>query len=294
MALFTPEPGGPDENDKQAEVKTDPPKKKGRVLWIFVAIICVSLAVACAFMLGGVWQAGRTQARIDEIAGRPVTPVAIATHTPAPDGPPRSEVPIPTPTPRPRRENEREINFAELQSYNPDVIGWVEVPGTNIDYPIVTTLCNYHYLDHDLFGNSSEHGTIYTDIRNAPDWEDPFIILYGHNMADGSKFSNLHRFRDEDFFNENRRIIIYTPEGQLEFWVFAAYERDDAHVMGARNFRNRTVMREYLSGIETVAGPGAQFDMENVSVADGILTLSTCVTGDYSRRFLVQAIFVAP
>jgi len=173
------------------------------------------------------------------------------------------------------------------------VIGWIEVPGTNIDYPFVSTLDNYYYLDRDLFGNRSIQGTIFADIRNNPDMEDPFIVLYGHNMKDGSKFANLHRFRNETFFNENNKVIIYTPEGQLEYRIFAAYERNDEHLMGTKNFRNPAIMKEYILEIPDIARPGAILDLDDITETDSILTLSTC-TGNDVIRFLVQAVFVAP
>jgi len=236
----------------------------------------------------------RTQEIIQEVAARPIetpppTPVPEAENNDEPTPEPR-----PMPTPKPRRPNERDINFEELWEINPDVIGWIEIPGTGVDYPFVSTLDNYYYLDIDLFGNRNHQGTIFADIRNFPDMEDPFIILYGHSMRDGTKFATLHGYLGvEDYFIENNRIIIYTPDGQLEYRIFAAYERDDEHIMGIRNFRKPDVMREHLLTLRDVAKPGSIINLDGITEADSMLVLSTC-TDDDAIRLIVQAVFVAP
>jgi len=202
----------------------------------------------------------------------------------------------PTPTPRPlkpRIPNERDINFKELSESNPDIMGWIEIPGTKIDYPVLTTYDNEFYLEHDFFGNRDLRGSIFADIRNNTDWEDPFVILYGHNNKDGSMFSSLRNFRNESFFDENKRIIIYTPDGQLEYRVFAAFSRDEEHLMGTKNFRNPAVMRAYLDEMQNVAEEYTFIDLSDVDETDSILALSMC-SRHGTRRYIVHAVFVPP
>jgi len=261
--------------------------------------VAVSMFLMCLLLFDVTFTNAGNQDLIDEIAERPIqTPTPSPTPAPEPTPEPEPEIEEEPPEPeppqlKPRVPNEREINFNELWEINTDVIGWIEIPGTNIDYPFVTTLDNYYYLDIDLFGNRSQKGTIFTDIRNNPDMEDPFIVLYGHNMRDGSKFANLHRYKNENFFNENNRVIIYTPEGQLEYRIFAAFERDDEHLMGTQNFRNPATMRNYLDTIPEVAKPGAILDMDNITEEDSIIILSTC-TGRDDTRYIVHAVFIHP
>jgi len=181
----------------------------------------------------------------------------------------------------------------EMRTLNPDYVCWIRIGGTSIDYPVVTTISADHYLETDFFGNRSARGTLFTDIRNDPDWEDPFIVIYGHNMKDGSMFADLRKFRNKDFFSENRRIIIYTPEGQLEYRIIAAYERDNEHIMGTRNFRNPRVMREHLASLLDIDSAGAIFEIDNVTDTDSLLVLSTC-TWSEEKRFIVQAVFLPP
>jgi len=180
-----------------------------------------------------------------------------------------------------------------LSETNPDIMGWIEIPGTKVDYPVVTTYDNEFYLEHNFFGKRDLRGTIFADIRHNPDWEDPFVVLYGHNNKDGSMFSSLRNFRRESFFDENKRIIIYTPDGQLEYRVFAVYARDDDHLMGTRNFRNPAVMRAYLDEMQNVAEDYIIIDLSDVDENDSILALSVCANYG-ENRFIVHAVFVPP
>ena len=208
-------------------------KNKKALIWILVAFVCLVVAVISGWNYYTRLQARNTQEFIREVGisqsmPRPVPlPVADTQTTEEAEPEPESddlEPTVPQRPLKPRKPNKREINFDELRKLNPDVIGWIEIPNTRIDYPVVSTLNNQFYVNHDLLGNSSNYGTLFTDILNNPDWEDRFIIIYGHNMRDGSKFADLHYFRNKRFFNNNRTIHIYTPEGQLDYHIFAAYE----------------------------------------------------------------------
>jgi len=269
--------------------------KRNKYIIFRVSFIAISVFLVCFLLFDVSWQGrgAREQELVREIAQRPPeTPAPTPTPEPVEEPEPEPE-PKPTPTPKPRKPNERDINFEELREINPDVIGWIEIPGTKVDYPFVTTFDNDLYLDIDLFGNRNPAGTIFADVRNHPNMEDPFIVLYGHNMVDGSKFGTLSDFRDESFFNNNRRLIIYTPEGQLEYRIFAAYFRDDEHIMGTRNFRNPAVMQAHLDELSELDGPGTVIDLDGITGEDSILVLSTCTASDVVR-YVIQAVFVEP
>jgi hypothetical protein len=102
-------------------------------------------------------------------------------------------------------------------------------------------------------------------------------------------------FRHERFVNENKRIIIYTPDGQLEYRVFAVFVRDDEHLIGIRNFRNPSVMRAYLDDMENVAERYTYIDLSEVNDTDSIIALSMCYGASRrNRRLIVHAVFVPP
>ncbi|MDL2237153.1 class B sortase [Christensenellaceae bacterium OttesenSCG-928-K19] len=291
-----------EEQTKSTELNNgDKTKKtvKKSVLWGCIAAACLVVVFVCGWSLG---KAQGEQQRQEELAALAAEVAAMPESTPTPQP---TATPEPTvvqkggeqaePTPLPRRQNERNVGFDRLLEENPDVIGWLEVGGTTIDYPLLSSLINDYYLTHDFYREESAYGAIYIDIRNNADLNDPFTVIYGHNMKDGSMFADLHKFEEEDFFYEHGQIRIYTPEGQLNYEVFAAFKRDDAHLLGNQDFKKAAVKRKHLDEIRALEGTeDAYIDMDDVTVDDTIVALSTCVTGEGENRYVVYAKFIPP
>ncbi len=104
------------------------------------------------------------------------------------------------------------IDFEALTVENPDTIGWIRIPDTNVDYPIVQGTDNDFYLDHDFYGKESAAGSIYLDFESEADLQGRNQILYGHNMKNGSMFKDINRYKDPEYFKEHQYFSIYTPE----------------------------------------------------------------------------------
>lgn len=115
------------------------------------------------------------------------------------------------------------IDFDGLRAVNPEVVGWVDIPGADISYPIVQTGDNDKYLHTGFDGQSSSSGAIFADKGCQSDLMGSHTIIYGHHMRDGSMFANLVNFKDPDFFNAHDRILLSTPERQMRLTVIAAY-----------------------------------------------------------------------
>lgn len=308
MALFKKKTNENEEQAAESETAPNETKKKIKsIIWISVAVVCIAVFIFSGWHFYTRWQARNTQNLIQEIGLSQVQATPNPTPQPQPIEPihdePESELEpyeqeseTPQRPTKPRRPNEREINFEELRELNPNVIGWIEIPGTRINYPIVSTTDNEFYVHHDLLGNRSHFGTLFTDFINNS-WDDSFVIIYGHNMNDGSKFAGLHNFRDLRFFNRNRMIHIYTPEGQLDFRIFAAYDWSDENLIIGNNLWTRGSLRAYLEeirwGDRPQRGNVDLDDMENITEFDSFLTLSTC-TARATDRYLVKAVFVYP
>ena len=106
---------------------------------------------------------------------------------------------------------ENPVNVAELHAQNPDIYSWIYIPETNVNYPVAQSDADDNfYLDHDIYKGYSFPGTIYSQSCNKKDYSDRVTVLYGHNMLDGSMFATLHRFSDQQFFNENRYMLFMT------------------------------------------------------------------------------------
>ena len=98
------------------------------------------------------------------------------------------------------------IDFAGQQEINPDIYAWIQIPGTTVDYPVLQSDDEPEdfYLNHDVNGKYKFAGCIYSQMLNSKDFSDPNTILYGHTLNKGSMFTSLHKFRNAEFFNENK------------------------------------------------------------------------------------------
>ena len=104
-------------------------------------------------------------------------------------------------------------------------------------------------------------------------------------------FATLHNFRDRDFFDANREILIYTPTHILHYTIFAAYTYDDRHILNCFDFSDKKEFQKYLDEIYELRSMDAYFLEEpKVTTEDKIITLSTCVGNDDSSRYLVQGV----
>ncbi len=99
--------------------------------------------------------------------------------------------------------------FEELRAINPDVNGWLTMPGTAIDYPLVRGETNNSYINTDVYGNFALAGSIFLDSRNDDYYQDLYSLLYGHNMSRHRMFSDVNLYKDEAFFNEHQDGLLY-------------------------------------------------------------------------------------
>lgn len=172
---------------------------------------------------------------------------------------------------------------------NQDIYAWIYIPGTAIDYPVLQhPTDDSHYLNYNLNGSKGYPGCIYTEKINSKNFTDFNTILYGHNMKNGTMFASLHYFETQSFFDNYPYVFVYREDQVLVYEVFAAYKRDDKHILYAYDFETETGRQEYLDEIRSEDGNARHREME-VSANSHILTLSTCIRGESTNRYLVQA-----
>lgn len=109
-----------------------------------------------------------------------------------------------------------EIDFDELRAINEDIVAWIQIPRIGVDYPVVQGKDDEPYLHYTFDGIANKAGSIFLDYRNRADFTDSKVILYGHNMKDGSMFSNLKKYQDADFRKEQGKVLLYLPDKVLE------------------------------------------------------------------------------
>jgi sortase B len=157
----------------------------------------------------------------------------------------------------------------DLQAKFPDVVGWLTVPGTKIDYPFVWYKDNDHYLRRDLNGETATVGTLFMDYRCEKDFTSRNTIVYGHHMKNGSMFGTLKAFADKGFFEANRYGTIYLPRETLalEFFAYLVVKSTDTEIYSAAPSEN------YL---EYVRRNARQYRDIGLTGGGRIITLSTC------------------
>ena len=116
---------------------------------------------------------------------------------------------------------EPSVDFDALEKINPDVVGWLKMEDTVIDYPIVHGKDNDYYLDHIFDGTHYTFGTIFIDFRNRPVFEDDITVIYGHAMLDGSMFKSLEQFESQSYADEHQEFSFETREHKYRLEPFA-------------------------------------------------------------------------
>lgn len=186
------------------------------------------------------------------------------------------------------------VNVPELEENNPDIYAWINIPNTNVNYPVAQSDADDNfYLDHDINKSYSFPGTIYSQSCNKRDFSDRVTVLYGHNMLDGSMFATLHNFSDSDFFEQNKYIYIYTENKKLTYLVVSAYVYDDRHIMNSFNFTDDEVYAQWQQDALNPRSVSSNVRKDvKLTKDDKMLVLSTCLNGGGDGRYLVQGVLV--
>ena len=193
-------------------------------------------------------------------------------------------------------ENTSEIDFDYLWTINEDIIGWITIPGTNIDYPILQHPSDdSYYLTHNIDGSYGYPGCIYTESINSKDFSDPNTVLYGHNLKAKTMFTELHKFENRDFFDAHDEITVYLPDETLHYRIFAAHVYDDRHLLYSFDFSDEDIYSNFLQSIYDIRDMNANINREfTVTSHDRIITLATCMPNksDAEKRLLVHAVLL--
>ncbi len=185
------------------------------------------------------------------------------------------------------------INFEFLQEKNPDIIGWITVDGTDIDFPILyDTTYNRYYLKHNYEGTYTNYGSIFVLGENANDFTDFNTVVYGHNNLDGHMFAPLHNFRNKEFFDTYGQFTIYTPDRVLTYEIFALYRNDNLNIIVNNDFSTQELKEQYIESIYARTDMALFKPEYEVTPSDRIVTLSTCI-GNPSYRFVLHGVLIS-
>ncbi len=181
-----------------------------------------------------------------------------------------------------------------LKVQNSDLLGWINIPNTKIDYPVVHTVDNEYYLNHAFDRTYLRAGTIFADYRNKKNLSYNYnTVIYGHNMSSGAMFACISDFFSRGYFNENRYIQIYTENGIYVYKTFSIRKiRVDKDVSYITTY--------FATGEDFVKFCNKQMKASAVKVDDitfnendKIITLSTCTNAHRdTERYSLQAVLV--
>lgn len=181
----------------------------------------------------------------------------------------------------PFKNNDLSIAYTKLKELNEDYVGWLYIPGTKVNYPIVKCTDNLFYLNHNFLKEESKAGSIFSDY-SINEFEDKNTIIYGHYMKDGSMFADLHKIYSE--LDNTLKIYIATENNIAEYELFSAF-KDSADINNYQIFWSTT--ENYLAFIDNIISKSVVNFNLVINESDKILTLSTCDFNSENGRLLI-------
>lgn len=176
--------------------------------------------------------------------------------------------------------------YLQLLERNSEVVGWIAIDDTPINYPILQHSDNAYYLSKDIDQLDSIYGSIYMDYRNNGNLTDFNTLIYGHNMRNGSMFHELLQFKEENFFTEHPYIYVSNLYETITYEVFSVYVVDADKETVNTSYPSSKLFLDYLT---QCANRSLYKKSIILDESDRIITLVTCSYELENARTLVQA-----
>ena len=191
-------------------------------------------------------------------------------------------------------QTERMLQVQELKKENNDIVGWLEIADTNINYPVLQGTDNDYYLTHNYKNEEVAGGAIFLDTDYSFIRPSDNLLIYGHRNTKGLMFEDLEKYADESFYNNHKRIRFTTVADDSEYEVMAVfysrvYYKNETNVFRYYYFINADNEEEYNEFVEN-AKESSIYDTGVIAeYGDQLLTLSTCDYNQENGRFAVVA-----
>lgn len=276
----------------------DKPKKFTKYIYIalfviFAAVFIVSAAVVVNYVI----DSRKAQGQFDDLSnlrGEATDPSAsipvVTIPVPATSDPTGTSSDSTDPTDPPTKQILPEYVLTYLE--NTDLVGWITIPGTVIDYPVMQTPDNKdYYLHHDFYGNYSSHGCIY--VREACDVQLPSdnLTIYGHHMKDGSMFAALMKYQKQSFWEQHKTFTFDTLTEHHTYEIFAVFKTSGTTGKGYPyhlfvNAESEADFDQFVADVKNMAFYDTGITAE---YGDKLVCLSTCEYTQSNGRFVVVA-----
>jgi len=194
---------------------------------------------------------------------------------------------IPTTKVDTENKQKNQINFYELKQINSDIVGWIKINGTQVDYPIVQGKDNSYYLNHSSNKNYNALGSIFMDYKSNENFKDFNTFIYGHNTKNGSMFGEIKKYMDVNFYKKHPFFFLYTPSQIYKVEVFSVYVDEATSNSYNQSFITEDDFNQYIQLIinKSVYKTNANLDYKK----DKIITLYSCShnrNSKYDRYFI--------
>lgn len=192
------------------------------------------------------------------------------------------------------QQNEKIVQVKSLKEQYPDVIGWLEIEGTNINYPVMQGTDNSYYMTHDYKKEKTQSGSLFLD--KDYNWSIPSsnLLIYGHNNKDGIMFAELLKYKDESFYKEHPTIKFTTPEEDAEYEIISAflsrvYYKKEKNVFRYYYFVHAENEEKYSEYVSNAKKASLYETGKSAKYGEQLITLSTCEYSQEDGRFVVVA-----
>ena len=191
-----------------------------------------------------------------------------------------------------KQETERILKVQKLQEENSDIVGWLEIEGTSINYPVLQGTDNEYYMTHNYKKQKSKNGSIF--LTKDYDWSIPSsnFLIYGHNLNNGTMFQELLKYAKEEFYKEHSIIRFTTNKEDAEYEIISVfksrvYYKTEKNVFRYYFFVNAKSEAEYNEFVQN-AKKASLYDIDKTAqFGDQLITLSTCSYHIEDGRFAV-------
>ena len=186
---------------------------------------------------------------------------------------------------RPTDDGEDNPTLKDLKKLNPDVKAWIQVPKTNIDYPVVQGQDDMEYINKNVYGEFELSGAIFLSCLNKDDFSDPYNLVYGHNMKNGGMFADVADFTNKEYFETHQKGKLYLTDATRKIRFFACMKvtAADAKIYHPDGYR-RENLKDLLDYIQANA---VQYRDVNVADENSLIALSTCSEAETNGRVVL-------
>ena len=186
---------------------------------------------------------------------------------------------------RPTDDGEDNPTLKDLEKLNPDVKAWIQVPKTNIDYPVVQGQDDMEYINKNVYGEFELSGAIFLSCLNKDDFSDPYNLVYGHNMKNGGMFADVADFTNKEYFETHQKGKLYLTDATRKIRFFACMKvtAADAKIYHPDGYRKEN-LKDLLDYIQSNAD---QYRDVNVADENSLIALSTCSEAETNGRVVL-------